>query len=44
MIKNQLDARVKLTHIEEETDDEDDDFFEQIDEDVWHRKQVKYNK
>lgn len=44
LIKNQLDARVKLTHIEEETDDEDDDFFEQIDEDVWHRKQVKYNK
>merc|ERR1712217_590734 len=43
MIKSQSEARIKLTDKEEEADDDDDDYEEEMDEDVWHRKQVKYN-
>merc|ERR1719401_897524 len=43
MMKSQSDARIKLTDKEEEADSDADDFEEEMDEDVWHRKQVKYN-
>jgi coiled-coil domain-containing protein 151 len=43
MMRSQSDARIKLTDKEEDADDDDDDFEEEMDEDVWHRKQVKYN-
>uniref|UniRef100_A0A7S1ME71 ODAD1 central coiled coil region domain-containing protein n=1 Tax=Alexandrium catenella TaxID=2925 RepID=A0A7S1ME71_ALECA len=43
MMKSQSDARIKLADKEEEADNDSEDFDEEMDEDVWHRKQVKYN-
>jgi len=43
MMKSQSDARIKLADKEEENDNDSEDFEEEMDEDVWHRKQVKYN-
>merc|ERR1719343_1736881 len=43
MLRNQSDARIKLSDKDEDADDDDDAFEEEMDEDVWHRKQVKYN-
>jgi len=37
------DVRVKLADQEADGDDDDDDFEEEMDEDVWNRKNVKYN-
>eukprot|EP00933_Yihiella_yeosuensis_P060993 TRINITY_DN63809_c0_g1_i1.p1 TRINITY_DN63809_c0_g1~~TRINITY_DN63809_c0_g1_i1.p1 ORF type:complete len:574 (-),score=196.11 TRINITY_DN63809_c0_g1_i1:289-1899(-) len=42
MMRSQSDARIKIGDQEEDGED-DDDFEEEMDEDVWHRKQVKYN-
>jgi len=43
MMRSQSDARIKLTDKDDDGDDDDDAFDEEMDEDVWHRKQVKYN-
>merc|ERR1719343_1941919 len=43
MMKSQSDARIKLTDKDEEGDSDADEFEEEMDEDVPHRKQVKYN-
>mmetsp|Transcript_96821 Transcript_96821/g.172273 ORF Transcript_96821/g.172273 Transcript_96821/m.172273 type:complete len:528 (-) Transcript_96821:107-1690(-) len=43
MMRSQSDARIKLTDKHEDAEDDDDEFEEEIDEDVAHRKQVKYN-
>jgi len=43
MLRNQADVRVKLTDKDDDGDDEDDAFDEEMDDDVSHRKQVKYN-
>jgi len=43
MMRSQSDARIKLTDKDDDGDDDDDGFDEEMDEDVWHRKQVKYN-
>merc|ERR1711972_44311 len=43
MLRSQSDARIKLSDNNEDADDDDDAFEEEMDEDVWHRKQVKYN-
>mmetsp|Transcript_53904 Transcript_53904/g.138858 ORF Transcript_53904/g.138858 Transcript_53904/m.138858 type:complete len:539 (-) Transcript_53904:412-2028(-) len=43
MLKSQSEARIKLTDKDEEADDDENSFDEEMDEDVWHRKQVKYN-
>jgi len=43
MLRSQSDARIKLSDKDEDADDDDDAFEEEMDEDVWHRKQVKYN-
>merc|ERR1719401_775201 len=42
MLRNQSEARVKLVDKDDDADDEDDAYDEQMDEDVWHRSQVKY--
>merc|ERR1740138_1139462 len=42
MARSQTDARIKLNDKEEDGDDDDDDFEEEMDEDVFGRKQVKY--
>merc|ERR1719230_1342898 len=39
MARSQTDARIKLNDKEEEADDDDDDFEEEMDEDVFGRKQ-----
>lgn len=43
ILRNQADVRIKLTDKDDDGDDDDDAFEEEMDEDVWHRKQVKYN-
>merc|ERR1711941_142936 len=43
MMKSQSAARIKLNDKEDEADSDNDDFDEAMDEDVCHRKQVKYN-
>merc|ERR1711988_543013 len=43
MMKSQSAARIKLNDKEDEADSDNDDFDEEMDEEVCHRKQVKYN-
>lgn len=44
MLRSQSDARIKLNVQEEEhDDDDDDDLDEELDDEVSHRKQIKYN-
>jgi len=43
MLKSQSGVRIKLTDKEEDADDDDDAYEEEMDEDVAHRRQVKYN-
>lgn len=43
MLRSQSDARIKLNVQEEEHDDDDDDLDEELDDEVSHRKQIKYN-
>jgi len=43
MMKSQSAARIRLKDKEDEADSGDDEFDEEMDEDVTHRKQVKYN-
>ncbi|CAJ1344050.1 unnamed protein product [Effrenium voratum] len=43
MMRSQSEARIKLTVQEEEHDDDDDDLDEELDDEVSHRKQIKYN-
>mmetsp|Transcript_7468 Transcript_7468/g.17091 ORF Transcript_7468/g.17091 Transcript_7468/m.17091 type:complete len:531 (-) Transcript_7468:271-1863(-) len=43
MMKSQSDAKIKLADKEEEADNDSEDFEDEMDEDVWHRKQVKYS-
>ena len=43
MQRSQSEARIKLNVQEEEHDDDDDDLDEELDDEVSHRKQIKYN-
>mmetsp|Transcript_43717 Transcript_43717/g.102068 ORF Transcript_43717/g.102068 Transcript_43717/m.102068 type:complete len:534 (-) Transcript_43717:91-1692(-) len=43
MLRSQSEARIKLNVQEEEHDDDDDDLDEELDDEVSHRKQIKYN-
>jgi len=43
LAKSASDVRVKLADQEQDADDNESDFEEEMDEDVWNRKHVKYN-
>merc|ERR1740121_3615455 len=43
MRKSQSGVRIKLNDKEEDNDDDEDGYEEELDEDVAHRRQVKYN-
>jgi len=43
MLKSQSGVRIKLADKEEDGDDDEDGYEEEMDEDVAHRRQVKYN-